>query len=333
MAFEIRLAELGDLGPITRFVRDNWSSNHVFVESPEIAIWQHASATRHQGLNFVIAENDGLIEGLLGYIRYRDFDGAIRFETIALALWKTTSKAPIGTGVNLYRHLIENFDPDTVVAIGLVAEVVSIYRALGFSTGTMDHFAVFPREKINSSQSWPQQTQFNLISLNLLSGMSQTVSGLAYATSLVPEKSDRYLLARYRENPRFDYFAAELQSNDGRRQLLIARVIITENLNLLRIVDGAGDLASLSESYRAIEELVSETGVDYADLIVAGLNHDAMISEGFTSRNENRNLILPHHFDPFENRNIDLIYAVKSRLSDAAPLLLVGDGDQDRPNS
>ena len=54
---------------------------------------------------------------------------------------------------------------------------------------------------------------------------------------------------------------------------------------------------------------------------------------GLKNKDEYKNLIVPNHFEPFENKNIDIIIAYLSFYKNNTNIrLFKGDSDMDRPH-
>jgi len=70
-------------------------------------------------------------------------------------------------------------------------------------------------------------------------------------------------------------------------------------------------------------------GAEYADVYNWGIAPDLFARAGFSEVDPDGADIVPDHFEPFEQVNIRLRFAVKS---DRPVVLFKGDGDQDRPN-
>ena len=83
---QTRLATRADRAALIGFIRDHWSASHVFVHAPEVFDWQYGQADGR--LNLVLAKQDGVILGVLGFIPMGRFDPALGDEDCLLALWK-----------------------------------------------------------------------------------------------------------------------------------------------------------------------------------------------------------------------------------------------------
>ena len=340
MVTEFRIARTSDLIHISSFLRCHWRKDHVFVQRPELLIWQHSSEKR-DGLNFILAVESDEIVGLLGFIPFRKFDGTLRENTISLALWKVSDASQVGTGVGLLRYLLAEEKPTRTISIGLSDIVVPIYRALRFSTGVMDHFVIF-RPGLDFSQITGQSVKQGKTTLPALQTLGRSLdldkSLIAKVETMLransPEKSVKYYRERFEQHPWFRYSILILGRNTNPELLLVLREVSVGGASLLRIVDIGGDVNRLPQVAGVLRELLIETDTEYVDIVMNGVDSEEMIRNGFSSTETDIDLMLPNFFDPFERRIIDVAYAVKSSVDDSSRLHLhPADTDQDRPNS
>jgi len=336
----LRVAQASELNRITSFLAEHWREDHVFVKSPEILSWQHLDSKRDV-LNFVLAEDSGVITGVLGFIPFRKFDDSLSENTIALAIWKVIENADAGTGVRLLKQLIAWEKPTTTLAIGLSDMVVPIYRALRFSTGVMEHFAIFhpnlalsqiTGQSVNQSKTTAPQLETLGRSLDLEESLLLKVETMLRANT--PEKSVTYYRERFERHPWFRYSIMVLGRDKNPELLLVLREVKVENSTLFRVVDVGGDMSILPQSAGVLLEFLKESYAEYVDLVMTGVDSSEMIRNGFSSTGVDANLMLPNYFDPFERHVVNVAYTVKSSVKDPASLHFhPADTDQDRPNS
>ena len=105
---EVRFARRADETAIRVFLRDHWRRDHIFVDHPELLLWQHAAVdSPERDLTFVLAtknsdDNGEEILGLLGYMPFRRFDASSSWTELALAIWKVRDDAGLpGLGLQL----------------------------------------------------------------------------------------------------------------------------------------------------------------------------------------------------------------------------------------
>ena len=302
-------------------------------------VWQHSSQ-QGEGLNFVLAEAGGSIVGILGFISFRSFDPSLVSDTIALALWKRTEQAERGTGLRMLTWLMDQKEPRSVIAVGLNQATLPIYKSLGFATGSMSHFALFRQglevSTITGQRIGPKHkrgTGLNLLTQEDKLSENTTRSVEGFLSSNQPAKSAEYYRHRFQDHPWFNYQFVTLGQHSYAEVLLVFRTIEVEGAVVIRVVDIAGDLKQLPFAANALAEVVSQVGAEYLDILAYGIDEVAMVSNGFQSRETDPDLVIPNYFDPFELRNVDVLFAYTSNHTDSDSFHLhPADSDQDRPN-
>ena len=302
-------------------------------------IWQHSNQ-QGEALNFVLAEAGSSIVGILGFISFRSFDPSLANDTIALAIWKRTDQADRGTGLQMLTWLMDQKKPRSVIAVGANRATLPIYKSLGFTTGSMSHFALFRQDlemsTITGQRIRPSQklgaglnllTQENELSENTM----RSVEG--FLSSNQPAKSARYYQHRFQKHPRFNYQFVTLGRHSYAELLVVFRTIEVEGAVVIRVVDIAGDLKQIPFAANALAEVVSQVGAEYLDILAYGIDEVAMVSNGFQSPETDPDLMIPNYFDPFERTNVDVLLAYTSNHTDSDSFHLhPADSDQDRPN-
>lgn len=326
---EVRKANFTDSTHILNFIREEWSSDHIFLRYQELFEWQHRSGNE---LNFILAENSGRVDAILGYIPSSHWSHRHQPKTVSLAIWKAGGANSIpGVGLHLLSELRRIERPDRIVAIGVSEIALSIYEKLSFSTGIMSQFAAGPmltkdraiNEMVNSGSSRVMVKSVDLKD-------SPSFKNL-YSFRYSEFRNENYILNRYELHPSYSYEAFAWKHR-GRSCITIHRGIQTESLTISRIVDVIGDRNMVSNLGFELHDLAVEKGWDYVDLVCSGHEPEKMEDGGFVDRFKFPDLVLPHHFEPFENKNVDLAFAVKSYSRSGTEYLYLADSDQDRPN-
>ena len=339
MTTSFRVARKRDADRIFSFLKSYWREDHVFVRNPELMTWQH-SAPGSDGLNFVMAEVGTSLVGILGFISFRSFDPNLPRDSIALAIWKRTDEAERGTGLRMLTWLREELAPSNIIAINLNPATRPIYESLGFKTGMMDQYVIFNTDlafsKVTGQRvSHPDRLGSGLELLSHNQELSARIAeGLEELLRLnCPEKSISYYLHRFQEHPWFKYeFVTMGQGNTPVLLLVLRRIQVGES-SILRVVDIAGEVERMPESATVLSDLLSKSESEYIDILAHGLEEMEMIQGGFQSREASPDLLIPNYYDPFERRNIDVLFAYHSKNTESGPFHLhPADSDQDRPN-
>ncbi len=340
---EIVFAKKSDGDGILSFLDAHWQTGHVFTKDPGLFSWQHGLPGTDE-LSFVLGreEGGGEILGILGYVPVSRYDPACTTGDFTLATWKVRDDCNVnGLGLFLFKALTKRMKPDFVGVAGLSEMVVPIYRALRFETGQMSQHVFFNRTLKDStlacgvsSTAMPDffdaGTQFR--NVNKLSAISAGVA--AEIETIVdlsqPKRRLAYILGRYGDHPVYHYALSLIEGG----ACFVWRKISTERGNCLRVVDYFGDATALASTGAALQSLLESEEADYIDIVHTGLDTNALTSAGFVERRDVEGLVVPHYFEPFEQRNVDLDYAMRvfDKSDTTPPVLLRGFTDQDRPN-
>ena len=150
----------------------------------------------------------------------------------------------------------------------------------------------------------------------------------------IPKKSKNFFLKKYFNHPAYRYKCCIcLDSSNKPLFLFIYRTIIYRSSKVLRIVDFVGSEKHLESVSKQLLEFVIEEKAEYLDFYQFGLNSDCLKKANFIDRNDLEELIIPNHFEPFDQKNVDLNCAYLADPCDYEKLRFYkGDGDQDRPN-
>lgn len=143
-------------------------------------------------------------------------------------------------------------------------------------------------------------------------------------------KSIRYYLNRFFRHPVYQYDIYGVFSRNSIQCILVTRLCRTGGACCIRIVDFIGKEEGILGIYRLLKDLLYEKNAEYLDFVVAGRNESLLLNAGFQKKQGK--MVLPHYFEPFLLKNVELSYAFKTVSPDAAKIFYKADADQDRPN-
>ncbi len=307
-----------DVPALVRFIDEEWKRGHALATSRALLDWQYRNADG--SYSFVIARRGDAIIGIVGYIATRRYDPALADANVLwLTTWKVRADAHVAAlGLSLLQH-VERAEPHAAIgAVGFNPQTRPMYAALGYRVGELDHSVARRRnadgELAAESIDDPRQCD------------ELTVAG---PPGVAPRKTPRYFASRYLRHPFYRYSLVALRDPRGVVGLMAARVAEHDSLRALRIVDFLGDAAAFARSGAAVQSMIRTHDAAYADIYHAGLDPSALASAAFTRVDPDGAEIVPDHFEPFEDRNVRLWYAMRG---DVEPMVFKGDSDQDRPN-
>lgn len=351
---EICFAKTSDEPQISKFLREHWRADHIFVTHPELMRWQHKSPDAPgEAITYILgrrinADESSEILALLGYIPFRRFDSEADCTELALAIWKVRDDAGTpGLGIQLLKTIQRNLSPALICAIGTSKVVRPIYKALGYKVGALSQAALFQataplgetvatgvpevaRRKIDEDTGVDIRP---VIAESLPDGISiASVNTLSIEN--LPRKSWSYILNRYVRHPYYDYEIRTVTADGHLRAILVWRRVLAPTGHVLRIVDVVGDANVLARCGAALRRELMTASCEYVDLVHWGVASDSLQSAGFVCPDDHPELVLPNYFEPFERRNvqIEIAYRIDPKLADKKLFLYRADSDQDRPN-
>jgi hypothetical protein len=337
------MATAADEPRLRTFIHDHWSSNHIFVERPEVFRWQHQEADGR--FNMVLAEDDavsGDVLGVLGFIPFGRFSPSLGDRDVLLAIWKVRDDdVPPGVGLRLLKYLERELRPRLIGAIGTSQMVRRIYTVLGYTVGSLSQAALFAAGRSESPQiaTGVPPIAFGPVrgspGLELSPWSSVAPEAMdAIWPGAVPTKSWEYVEQRFVRHPWFDY-EVRVATVDGRPLgIVVWRAVAARGSRALRIVDLIGDPAWIAGAGPALRRELTAADAEYIDVMHWGLDDGVLEAAGFVTVDTYPDLVIPNYFAPFEPRNVEIELAFKVLSGDSERVTLFrGDSDQDRPNT
>lgn len=325
----IRFAKYDDIPKIMRFIDKYWEKDHILSRDRKLFEFQYVWGDE---ISFALSETaQGELDGILGYIPY-DSDN----RDVMLAIWKTLKTEDAMLGIKILQFLQEDPRVKELSAPGINPKTQNIYRFLGIRTGKMRHWYRLRQTDsykialIDDAEIPPAPAGQQGIAVKEYYDFKAAESELGLGNcprgENRPYKSLHYIEKRYFHHPVFQYLKFGIQ-NGEKRLLLLFRVQPCNGSNVLRLIDGIGDLELLPYGTETIDRLMERLDCEYVDIYETGLEEKLLRIGGWKVTDETSNVI-PEYFSPFEQRNIDIYYM--STIPNA--VLFKGDGDMDRPN-
>lgn len=337
----LRFAGLSDILAIQAFINRHWQKGHILTRNSQLLRWQHGST--NDQLNFVLCERKGELVGILGFIEPTRFASDLPDKTLSLSTWVVRSgKDSTGVGVALVRFLLRHRSPFVASTIGVSIEAQRILRMIGFTTGEMNHHAIFNPQISNSlivsglhKRSYAPPTSPNSsVNFGLVSEQRHYVREILndHNHSFWPAKSMTYFQHRFVQHPWYQYVSITHMKSERPRAIMICRPIEVLGTRILRCVDAIGFLCE-SELVTNVQRVLIEHNFDYVDFVHHMSDTDSLDSCGFIDVRGSGPPKLPGYFEPFKNEPRTLRFAYKtSQDMGRRPHLFLADSDQDRPN-
>lgn len=327
---EIRLAEREDIPRVMEFIKEHWSQKHILATRREFMEYQHLD--RNNRFTYVIAEEDGKIYGIEGYIPMN----GMQSPDIAGALWKVIPNNYFMLGKAVRDSLMELTNCRYMCSPGINMNTSGrVLGSYGQFVEKMEHYyrirdleeyhiAVINEKKIYRGSKEDVRLEYVYNYQDMMNHLPEE-----YLQTKVPYKDKEYLIHRYFQHPVYQYDVYAIVKPE-RRSFVVMRELQANQSKIAKIVDFIGedeDLAGLEDEW---DKIMVNRGYEYIDFYCYGIPEDIMRQSGFVKRDEHDVNIIPNFFEPFEARNVE-IYFVSNVLENLH--LYRGDGDQDRPSS
>lgn len=330
-----RMAQARDKDAMITFLADHWRADHIFVQAPAVFDWQYRKPDGDYHIALAFDETDTVL-GFLGYIPMGQFDPALGYRDIMLAVWKVREDMALpGVGLRLLKLIEKTHKPRVIGAIGISDMVGPIYKAFKYTLGSLQHAALFVAHG-SIAQNVPEDVfaktgSDTAILAPLTADHSEAIDTIAQGPGLA--KSWAYLQNRYMAHPYYDYTLRGIFEGDTLQAIIVWRKVVANGGALLRIVDVIGPPDGLTLVTGALRAATRDAGADYIDLMHSGVDTMALRSAGFVSPVDHGDLTLPNFFAPFVASNVTIKLAWRDFETPGRHVTLFrADSDQDRPN-
>jgi hypothetical protein len=346
----LALCALDEVDVFVAFLREHWRADHVLVTDRRVLDWQHRDEDAGH-YDVVLAWEGDEVVGVLGFIPASRYDPALAQgqDTLWLTTWRVRDDRASGLGLSMLRWLERSFAPRWMGTVGLKPSTRGIYDALGYRTGVMErHFLLHPsREEFvlaTGVDAAAHRAAHREDPRPVARRADATLTPIAAEVLLAsteglglddgpgaPARTRRQVLERYLTHPFYDYDVHLARASDtGPAALLVTRVCEHDGARAVRIVDIVGDPSALAGA--PLVDLVITDDAEYLDAYSVD-GADALRAAGMRPLAQAPGLVLPGHFEPFEQRNVELSWALKGPVGPGGLTIIgKGDADQDRPS-
>tara|TARA_B100000315_G_C14534625_1_gene567844 strand:+ start:173 stop:1240 length:1068 start_codon:yes stop_codon:yes gene_type:complete len=349
MDIDIRLATQEEKKKLLEFLDNHWKKDHIYVKDIKLLEYLHLDQSR-EIINFVIIV-DKIRDEILGihaFIPYSHFDSELEEVDIFLSIWKVKKAAKIpALGLRSIEFIQKNFNARLIQAMGFIEEITKLYETLGFQVGYLSHHVLFNPKienfKVARNVSYsclpPENREED--SLKLLIGQEELLEEFSsqevnlLCRGFLPLKSKKFLFQKYLNHPNYKYeLGIGVNDFNDILFLFVFREIFLESSMVLRIVDFFGQDQFIFQVANQLINLLETRKAEYLDFYQYGLNNSCLEKAYFKDRGQFKSLIVPDHFEPFEERNIDInfAYRLSNKKVTSKVRFFKGDGDQDRPS-
>ena len=330
----IRRSSKEDITAVMGFIATHWHSQHILAKNRSLMDWQHGC---EDGYNYILAWDEGILVGILGYIPTRRYDDELSTRNILwLALWKVRDDYQSSMlGLKLLKTL-ESLEPSSVMAvIGINSNHPPMYKALGFQVHELSQYYL---ANPDTSQNLIQNIE-NLSLGTAIFGRANLkrvdycdLENMQFSPFKASAfKTIEYFKKRFILHPFYNYKLYGIYLNGWLRAVIATRIAEHNGSRVLRIVDFIGETSVLGDCGSAFQKLMAEQCLEYMDFWQYGISSEVLVRAGFHKVDPTGELICPNYFEPFIAENAGINCCVKGSL-DTSFIVCRADGDQDRPN-
>jgi hypothetical protein len=317
----IKIAEPLDKKKILGFINKFWKKNHIFIKSKKLFDFQHKGKNK---LNWVIAKNKKTqkIEGILGLISRNYYSKGYICKNddiwIAIIMVAYSLKPSKGLGTEMIKFFYKKFKPNSIAAIGINEAVSNLYKKIGLKIDYLNQYYLKKSNKVNKIKFEDQKN------LNVTSDFTKIIKFKNYDQNF---KNYKYFLNRYFKHPIYKYHLFIVYEKDIIKNFLVIRLVKFRNKQAIRVVD-TGNINLIKIFKKSFfSHLINLFKANHLDFINFGLKKLTIKKIGLKLR---KNVFIPHHFEPYEEKNIDVMISYISK--DKNFYVFKGDSDLDRPN-
>lgn len=330
---EIREAASQDKENIIRFIKEYWDSNHIFVKSPELFSYQYQIGDH---IHFILGIDNNEIVSILGYIPYAKEKG---YDDIFLAMWMTSPNVQTGNiGLLLNKYLLDK-GFRSVSCCGIANKVKGLYKFLGYTTGTLEHYYMLNHNKSNftiavinhrDEHQFDSNREMNIKKVTKFSELENAFKFNLYKNRYF-YKDQEYIKHRYFEHPFYKYLVLGIGNKEEKlTSLLIMKEVSVKDSKVLRVIDFIGDEQDFAGIGLELQKIMIDNEYEYIDFYQYGISKEILDAAGFVRRDKKDVNVIPNYFEPFEKKNVDIHFA--TNVKESKYYMFKGDGDQDRPN-
>ena len=316
--YQISISKVKDINKISIFINKFWKKDHIFFKSKKLLKFQHL---KNNKLNWVLAKNKKTkkIEGILGLISKNFYSkGFISTNDdiwIAIIIVAQPLYPSKGLGTEMIKYFVNKFKPNSLSAIGINERVSKLYKKLGLKIDFLNHYYL---KNTNKNIKY-------FVSQTYISEDFEEIKN--FKSYDQRQKNYNYFFERFYKHPVYDYKLLVIKEKEIIKNFIVFRKIKYNKKSYLRVID----IGSIKNLYKFNKKhflyLVKYFNAVYLDFLNFGLEKSLITKIGFKLK---KNVIIPHHFEPFENRNIDIMISYKSKKKNF--YVFKGDSDLDRPS-
>ncbi len=319
-----------DTDRIMKFMSENVGKNHVYAVNKDFFLYEFLN---DDSLNILMAEDPDSKEiyGLYGYYIYSSQEEGC---DMAGGISQVSSECRIPLiGTALYGKLKEFYNVRSIVSVGMNKGTSYEINRRRKDTylGKLSHFYMLSEKDDfriavvcdKTIVSITEKKQDDLV-LFVDADHLYSVFDESHFKDRLPYKDRQYIEHRYFNHPVYKYQLYGIED----KMVLVCREVSANGAKVLRIVDVLGDASMIRHAGKGLQELLKDNDYEYIDFMEYGMDESDVLAAGFVKLDPEGSNIIPNYFEPFEQRNIEVLCCASLRPA----LIFKADADQDRPS-
>jgi hypothetical protein len=337
--YKLKTCREEDKDQLIDFIREYWQEDHAFVKSDELLNFQHYDKGTKEysfilGFNTISKE----IDGVIGLIPLSHFDHKLKkYNETWGGIWKVREDVKNEEIGLLGIQLFEAFKKYTSHgSIGMSKIAVRLHRIMRYKICELNQYYLLNTEInefkigfIPDDYMFSKEIDESNYTIRRIINI-KNVPEESVTCNYKPTKSITYLFNRFQNHPIYKYLFWGIYENTSKlHTIIVTRSIEVNNSKIIRIVDVFGVLEELNSIKSCLITLMKNEEAEYIDIMNFGLPPEVFTKLGFEKLSLNGEIIIPHYFEPFIQKNILIKAAYKSPYD---YIMFKADSDQDRPN-
>ena len=313
----LRLARPDEAERVVAFLDENWDGRLALVHAQDYFDFYYRPFGL-QSLQFAVAETDGEISAVAGYI----LANRSASPDVWVSVW-CARKGCNGVGLELMAALPELTGARVLACNNIRPKTMAFYRFLGWTADRMDHYYRLSERgeyRLARSDGRRQPVPVPGVPLIRISGAEE----IGAVPEGKPHKDAWYVARRYFGFPRLSYDV--WRAGDS---IVVTRTIDAGCARVVRVVDYIGAPQDFAKCGEGLAAWMKQENAEYMDCYCAGMSPEVMEQAGFLARSEDSEAVIPNYLDPPLLQNTEYYYFTNDP---DGFVMFKADGDQDRPN-
>jgi hypothetical protein len=342
----IKLAKKNELKKIQNFLKLNYKKKHILSQNTKIFKWYYFK----KKINCTLAFIKKKIVGIYLFIPLSHFDVKLYdHKQIFGSLWsikgfnrltnKNNNNNSGAIALKFFNKTYEILKPKLIISVGLDNKLLNFHKVKRYNVLKLNHhFLASPYIKkfkilknITKLKFKHNKKIDNKINIKKIEDVNE-IKNLNIKNLFkeqLPFKSKIYLINRYLKDPSYKYHIYII-SKQKIICLCVFRIIKFKKINIIRIVDYVGKNNTFKNLNTFFLNILKVHKAEYLDFYNYGIPLSILRQAGLSNKIDFNDIIIPNYFEPFVDKNIDIICAYKKLGAIGNVRIFKGDSDQDR---